>query len=80
MTDDMGYYETEIWLRGINTIRQFLTDIESIEGRICFKVGNVSINARSTMSVFTLDLSNCVSVTYLGSDVKCFKEVMNKYE
>lgn len=68
-----------IRLGDLNDIKEFVSDVETIDGCVNIRVGKIEISAKSIMNIFTLNLTQDINVVYHGEDVDKFRETIYKY-
>lgn len=72
-----------IKLNNFSDIKKFTNEVTKFEGDIDLVKGRYIIDAKSTMGIFTLDLSNPVDVVIYSDDkkeIERFNEVMERFK
>lgn len=73
-------YKALIRLHNVEQVKDFVSEIESLEGQVSVSVGRIEVMANSIMTLFSLDLSNPLNIVYRnGDDIGEFYKIMEKY-
>ena len=68
-----------IKLNTLEDVRRFVNTVTAFEGEIDLKSGRYTVDAKSIMGIFSLDLLNPVEMTIHCDDCDAIVEKLNEY-
>ena len=71
--------EKVISIKGLTDVYSFISEASKVMGDVLIKRGKFVVDAKSVMGVFSIDMSNHVTITY-PVDANNFDEFLKQFE
>ena len=67
-----------IKIQGLTDVYNFIAEATKVDGDVIIKRGRFVVDAKSVMGVFSIDMSNAVTVTYPAGAIE-FDQYLNNF-